>query len=69
MLPIIAGVPAPLDFTLGFSIVGPGLVAVALCCMALLHAVLQQARRRAARPAAPYSWPVAHPSYAGHGAR
>lgn len=58
MLPIIAAIPAPLDITLGFSLVVPALGALALCCMALVLAVAPRARRSTRLSSA------ARPSYA-----
>ncbi|HXQ24581.1 MAG TPA: hypothetical protein VN812_23065 [Candidatus Acidoferrales bacterium] len=57
MLPIIAAVPAPLDITLGFSLVVPALGALALCCTALVLAVAQRAHTNARL------WSAARPSY------
>ena len=63
MVPIIAPVPTPWDFTLGVSLVMPALGALALCGAALVHAVAQRALRRAT------PWSAARPSYASAASR
>jgi len=69
MLPIIAAVPAPLDFALGLSLVVPALGALALCCTALVLAVAQRASSNARGVGTSGLWSAARTAYAGSTAR
>jgi hypothetical protein len=63
MLPIIAALPAPLDFTLGFSLIAPALGALAFCCLALAYSAARHVRNSTA-PTAPKLWSAGPTAYA-----